>query len=166
MPTFFDPAYIAAARSVQTPDYLSMFSNAYNTFSEMPWSARKQRERSIQDYQLMMQQQRFQAEMADRAHNAKIQDLLLPYKIQQAQAMAARYAQPAGDSVVNKVQNWFQQPASAPQSGPINLDGTPTVLDSPEMSPLPEDGIPDPLPVMPQGRVSPDLNYTPDSPVF
>lgn len=86
---FFDPGFIAAAQNIQAPDYLGSFYRAFQLADTLPWSARRQRENAIQDWQLGMEQARFDAEMMDRARQSQIQELMLPYQIQRAQRLAS-----------------------------------------------------------------------------
>lgn len=89
MPSFIDSAFLNQAHSIQPPNYLADFYNSFNLAQTLPWSAREQRKRAIEDHGIAMQQARFSADMAQQARQNQIEDMLLPYKLQQAQRLAS-----------------------------------------------------------------------------
>jgi len=155
MASYFDPSYVAAAREVQAPDYLGMFYRSFNLANTLPWSAREQRKQAIENHALAMQQAKFSAEMEDRARNNHLQDLLLPYKIQQAQRLAA------GPQISAPLADKYAKWTSLLQDGQAPLPQ--------QEAPVPTSSIPD-VPVddlLPmQDSPQPDLNVIPDAPAY
>jgi len=92
MPSLVDIPYLSAYQQATQPvDVLSNVAKGFAFGDEMPWSVRRQRKEAIENHQLWMKQQQFQADMQDRARLNQIQEMLLPYKIQQAQRLANPY---------------------------------------------------------------------------
>lgn len=143
MASYIDNGFLGAIGNVQFPDYSRNFSQTYGLFEDTPWSYRNKRKAQMEDFQMMMQQQRFQAEMADRARNAQIQEMLLPYQIQRAQRLAQAPAVEYQPNVVGQFQNWFQQPEVVAPSPVIENE----------------------IPVLTQPDTT-DLNYIPDIPTL
>lgn len=86
--TYADLGFLNAVQSIKPPDYLGMAARSFALSQELPWSARETRKRQLEDTQLAMQQAKFQADMARQAREMQIQEMLLPYKLQQAQRLA------------------------------------------------------------------------------
>lgn len=161
---WFDGSYINAARGVQFPNYADDFYKAYQISSEMPWSARKQRERAIEDYGLMMQQQKFQADMAQQNRQMQIQEMMLPYQLQRAQRLASGNPYGTGDQPQGSALDVIMQ---LPRPGQAPVAPIAPVMPVTE---IPVDmGIPGPidgeLPMDP-GYAPTDLGLIPDPPAY
>lgn len=157
MASFIDIPYLSAYQQATQPvDVLANVAKGFAFGDEMPWSVRRQRKEAIENHQLMMQQQRFQAEMQDRARQNQIQEMLLPYKIQQAQRLANPYGgQQSEEALALDYARRIQE---------AQMGAQPTQLPSPVEVPLPELGeneIPSTLPVQ-----QPAQNISFDAPAF
>lgn len=84
-----DTAYLNAFSNPNIPDYVSMFTRGYNLASAMPWSAENRRKRALEDYQIQAKQQQFAAEMAEKQRAAQMKEILFPYQLQRAKALAS-----------------------------------------------------------------------------
>lgn len=154
MPSYVDSAFLNAVQNVRPYDYWQDFNRGYQLFQESPWSYRNRRKEQLENYQLAMQQQRFAADMAERARQAKLDEMMAPYKIDLLRQQAESYGR-----------RWQQAPqqGSAYENYLMELDAVDTPqpdLNQPVADlPIVDDQIP--LPVNRPGPV-PDINQIPD----
>lgn len=112
MASYVDLGFLNAINSVQPPNYIGNFAQSFALMSQMPWSAREQRKRQLEDLEIGMKTAQFQADMAERARRAQVEEMMLPYQMQLLQARAQKYmggesAAPTGSDIYDELVTSF-----------------------------------------------------------
>lgn len=115
---YIDSGFINALRGTPIPDLLGEFSKGYAVTNKI---FDDKRQRDIEDYKIALQERQYADQMAEQARRNKLEEMLMPYKVQEIQARIAKLkgiggtdgAPAAGSAfdIVNAIRQKYSAPA-------------------------------------------------------
>lgn len=78
---FVDNGYISAIQNTPRPNYFAPYAQMFGLMEQSPWSYRNQQQTNALRYQMMMQQERMNAEIAARNALANYRNQMLQWRL-------------------------------------------------------------------------------------